>query len=333
MGPRTKRVAHLLGPSRGGIRRHVRYLASNPPPGYETLGVFGPADLRDYFADVQFTAVKSWFRFRMPNGADLMHAHGLEAGTVVLRPRRTPVVLSVHTDIDTQGRTAHSRVVHRTARFLAARADAVIASSERVAVRFPQAHVILPATEALVQPSRSRSDLRSELGTPDDRVVVVTVARLHPDKGLDLFVDAVDESGAEGWICGDGPLREALERRVQGTSVRLLGYRDDVSEILHSADVFALPSVGEAYGIAVAEAIGAGLPVVVSSAGVMSDISRDGGIVVPAGDARAFTDAVTTLVRDPVRRRELAERARKVTLPDPIALVRAIGSVYDEVTK
>jgi glycosyltransferase involved in cell wall biosynthesis len=333
MASRTKRVAHLLGPSRGGIRRHVRYLAAHPPAGFETLGVFGPPDLADYFAGLPFTPARSPLRARLPAGADVVHVHGLEAAVATLARRTAPIVMSVHTDIDTQGRTARSRLLHRAARLLAGRADAVIASSERVARRFPQARVIYPVTGWLPAPQRSRAEVRAELGTPPDRVVVVCVARLHPDKGLEQFVGAVVASGAEGWICGDGPLQESLSRLVAGTSVRLLGYRDDVSEILAAADVFALPSVGEAYGIAVAEAIGAGLPVVASTAGAMPAIAGDAGVVVPAGDAHAFADAVKDLVTDEARRRELAERARHVLLPDPDSLVRAIGAVYDEVLR
>ncbi|MFN2624432.1 MAG: glycosyltransferase, partial [Chthoniobacterales bacterium] len=48
------------------------------------------------------------------------------------------------------------------------------------------------------------------------------------------------EIDAEGWICGDGPERERIAALVSGTSVRLLGYRDDVADLFRAADVFAL---------------------------------------------------------------------------------------------
>lgn len=329
----AKRIAHLLGSSRGGMRRHVRYIAEHPPDGYETIGVWAPAELHEYFRGVPFHPSSVQSRLRAPTGADVVHAHGFGAGLLALRPGRPPVVLSVHIDLYAQGRTARSRTLRALARISAARADAVIAVSERAGRYFHGAHIIPPAFAPLAAPTRSRADVRADLGTLENRVVVATVARLHADKGLDVFVDAVTSSGAEGWICGDGPLRAEVARLAAGTSVRLLGYRDDIAEILGAADMFALPSAGEAYGIAVVEAIGAGLPVVVSAAGAMPEIAGDAGLVVAPGDRTAFVHAVRRLVSDAELRAELAARARIRGSPDNAELVRRIGDVYDEVTR
>jgi glycosyltransferase involved in cell wall biosynthesis len=334
MAADAKHVAHVLGASRGGMRRHVRYLAEHPPPGYATLGVWGPADLRRYFASVPFHDLGRLALFRPPAQASLVHAHGFEAAMVALRRRRPPVVMTVHIDLRSQGRTAHSALLRGLARLSARRADAVIAVSEPAARYFPGARIIPPAFEPLPTPRRSRIDVRAELRTPEDRVVVVSVARLHPDKGLDAFIDAVAGAvGAEGWICGEGPSRDELERRAAGTSVRFLGHREDIADVLGAADVFALPSVGEAYGIAVVEAIGAGLPVVVSSAGAMSEIAGDAGLVVAPGDRSAFVEAVERLASDADLRERLSAQARAAPPPDPDELVGRIGSVYDEVTR
>jgi glycosyltransferase involved in cell wall biosynthesis len=331
MAARLK-VAHLLGPSRGGIRRHVRYLSLNPPPGYETLGVWGPAELRPYFEGVPFHATR---RFGGgPVGADIVHVHGLGAGFATLRRKRSPTVLTVHTDIETQGRTARSAPLRRAARAIAARADAVIAVSERVARAFPSARVIYPAVDARPAATRSRDEVRSELGTPTDAVVVICVARLHHDKGLGDFIGGVSAlaPGVEGWICGDGPERERLESLAAGAPVRLLGYREDVSDLLGASDVFALPSVGEAYGIAVLEALQAGVPVVTSDAGAMPELVGDAGFIVPASNQQAFGDVLSRIVGNSSVRSELAARARARSFPSPLELVARVGEVYDEVT-
>ena len=331
MAPAPRRVAHLIGRSAGGIRRHVRYLAQHPPDGYETLGVWGPAHLEDYFDDVPFYRAAPLDRIRGPKRAQVIHAHGLTAGGVALQPMHEPVVITVHTDITTQGRTAHSRALRALAQRIAAGADAVIAVSDVVARAFPGARVIAPPTEKLPPPTRTSYDTREALGTPQDRPVVIAVARLHPDKGLDLFIDALRGTDAEGWICGDGPLRADLEARAEGTNVRLLGQRDDVANLLAAADVFALPSVGEAYGIAVQEALSSGLPVVTSDAGAMPELIGDAGIVVGAGDRTAFVDAVHRAIANEALRADLVQRARARTFEDPMALVAKIGAVYDEV--
>lgn len=320
----TKRVAHVLAESQGGIRRHVRYLAQHAPQGYETAAVCGPADLGEYFSGTPFST-------SIPE-ADVIHAHGFAAGVRVWRGRHRPFVLSVHTDLDTQGRTATSKIFNRVARFVARRADAVIAVSSYAAQRFPQARVIFPASEQLPPPSRSREDVRRALNTADDRVVVVCTARLHPDKAIPLLVSAIERTDAEAWVAGDGPQREYLEELTHGTNVRLLGYRDDVHDLYGAADIFALPSVGEAYGIAVAEAIAAGLPVVGTKTGAMEEIVGNAGVLVEPGRSGEFAVALNDLVIDPNLRAGLAAKARARNLPDPDELVAQVGRVYDEVT-
>lgn len=314
----------------GGIRQHVRYLAAHPPDTYRTAGVWGPRALADFDWPVPFHPVASMWRLRPPN-VDVLHVHGLTVGMVSLRRRRPPVVLSLHMDIAAQGRTASSWILRAVAPRIAAAADARIGVSRLVAGSFSDVRVIAPAVAPRGAPTRSRQAVRAELGTPEDRVVVACVARLHPDKGLDLLIEAIGATDAEGWICGEGPLRARLEAEAAGTGCRLLGYREDIPDLLGAGDVFALPSVGEGYGIAVAEAVMAGLPVVASTAGAMADIVGDAGILVGPGDRAAFSAAVERVVRDDALRRELAERAGRRRLPAPEELVAEVGAVYDEV--
>lgn len=324
-----KRVVHVLGPSQGGIRRHVRYVAQHPPPGWETAAVVGPKDLATYFEDAGLT-----FRTRRPGkGADLIHAHGLTVGARVLRPHRRPVVITLHMDVDTQGRTARWAPLRALAPLIAARADALIAVSERIGRRFPSATVIAPATEPLGKPLRRRASVRKELETPQDAFVALCVARLHPDKGLDAFVDAVARAGCIGWLAGDGPLRGTLETAAAEAGVRVLGYRDDVADLLGASDVFALPSVGEGYGIAVSEAVTAGLPVVATRSGAVPEIVGEAGVLVPPGDRSAFGDALLSLMKDDAMRQRLRDAANARRLPGPQELVRALGVVYDGVVR
>jgi glycosyltransferase involved in cell wall biosynthesis len=99
--------------------------------------------------------------------------------------------------------------------------------------------------------------------------------------------------------------------------------------VFAASDVFALPSVGEAYGIAVVEAVQAGLPVIATDAGAMREIVSGAGIIVR--DEAAFGEAVRDLVTKPDLRRELAQRARAATPPDPRELAERVGEVYRSV--
>lgn len=293
--------------------------------------MWGPGELADYFTDVPFHAISRTGLFRAGRGADVVHAHGLTAALVAVPPARPPVVVSLHVVTGASGRTETSRAARLLAKAIVARADAVVAASELAASGFDRARVIAPAFAPLELPVHDRDQVRRLVGTSLDDVVVVTVSRLEESKRLDLFVRAVEGAQATGWIVGDGSDRRRIEALATDTRVMLLGQREDVSDILGSADVFALPSASESYGIAVAEAIDAGLPVVATRTGAVGDLVGAGGILLEAGDDEGFTTAVARLVREPKERARLVAAAREVDRPDSVALTEQLGAVYDEV--
>jgi glycosyltransferase involved in cell wall biosynthesis len=340
-----RRVAHLLSKSSGGIRRHVRYLAAHPPTGYETAGIVGPEPLSGFFEDGPFMrneGPRPWERLQ----PHVLHAHGLTAALSALRgtaawKKRTPrpaVVVTVHTSMRQTLRSsfpgARLPVVQRAlwslGRSILHRADAVIAVSEEVAAQVGADHTIPPAIDLSPPSAADRATVRARLGTPEERVVVVAVARLHPDKALKVFIDALDGTGAEGWIAGEGPEREYLQGIAAGTGVRLLGYQSDVSSLLGAADIFALPAVAESYGFAVLEAVAAGLPVVATRTGAIPELVGDAGIIVEPNDPAAFIAGVRRLIQYRDLRQELAIKARARTLPSPLESVVRLGEVYDQ---
>jgi glycosyltransferase involved in cell wall biosynthesis len=147
----------------------------------------------------------------------------------------------------------------------------------------------------------SREGARSMLNLPNDRPVVGTVGRLVPVKDQASLVDAVAELGRLGVgatlvIAGDGPEREALERRARerGVDLRLLGYRPDVEQVLAALDVFVLSSVSEGLSNTILEAMASGTPVVATRVGGAEEMIEDGvsGILVPPSDAPAMAAAL-----------------------------------------
>ncbi|HVE90957.1 MAG TPA: glycosyltransferase family 4 protein [Actinomycetota bacterium] len=324
----ARSVVHVLGPSTGGIRRHVRYLAHNPPPGFTTLRVCGPGSLEQYFDGLPFAPLTA-------DGiadADVVHAHGVTAGRVALRRRRPPVVLTLHVYDVAGGRPAPARAALRMlAPAIVRRADAVIAVSVEIAARVPGAVVIPPAAEPRGAPRRDRREVRAELGAADDEVVVMSIARLHRDKSLHVLIEAARLAGLTCWVAGDGPLRAELERLAQGTRVRLLGYRDDVSDLLGAADLFALTSLGEGYPVVVVEALQAGLPVVATDVGAVREMVGDAGEIVDPGDATALASSLSRIAGNDEVRAGLMRRAGARSLPQPEELVRRVGEVYQRV--
>jgi len=169
-----------------------------------------------------------------------------------------------------------------------------------------------------------RSELRSELGLGDEDVVVVSVARLAPEKRHDLLVRAVADVADPRLalvLVGDGPERARFERLASTLGVRLVLAGDrpwaQVVEAYVAADVFALLSQRETWGVVVNEAAACGLPLVLSDhVGAAADLLQDGvnGSLVPAGGVDAAAAALARLAADaPARLAAGAESRRLVS--------------------
>ncbi|HEX3455237.1 MAG TPA: glycosyltransferase family 4 protein [Gaiellaceae bacterium] len=165
--------------------------------------------------------------------------------------------------------------------------------------------------------SARRDELRTGFGLGQDDVAVVTVARLAPEKGIDVLLRAAGERPV--LVVGDGPERERLEALARDLGIRatFAGDRplEGVLEVYVAADVFALLSSHEPWGVVVNEAAACGLPLVLSErVGAARDLLRDGenGFLVPAGDVDAAADALTRLASDPGLRERMGARSREL---------------------
>lgn len=157
---------------------------------------------------------------------------------------------------------------------------------------------------------------RADVGSPP---TVVTAARLIERKNIDSLIEAIaHEEGISLRVIGDGPQRDALERTAEGAgvsaSVEFLGFlpeRRDVYRELAAADVFALPTHGEGFCVAVAEAMAVGLPVVVSDLPIFQEVVGPAGVFVDRHDPVAIADALAELRDDPESARERGRRNRR----------------------
>jgi glycosyltransferase involved in cell wall biosynthesis len=242
------------------------------------------------------------------------------------------------------GRLAGARIVHtehevyslsrsrtrKLLRVVSAVADTVTAVAEPVAV-FLREQVGIPSRKLKtittgVDVSRFSSAVpltRSALDWRDDDVVIGCVARLEPEKGHAILLDAFRFVSARNrrarlLLIGDGGERERLVAMAQAFglngSVRFLGIRSDIPELLKTCDMTVLASSQEGLPIALLEAMAAGKPVVATRVGSVPQVVQDGltGLLVPPGDAAALAEALETLVADHLTRRRLAERAFKL---------------------
>jgi glycosyltransferase involved in cell wall biosynthesis len=146
-----------------------------------------------------------------------------------------------------------------------------------------------------------------------------------------VLFEALNELRDRPWhlTCAGSLLRDAqyvaaLQHQIDRFSLRrrvsLLGDldRDALERQYARADVFVLPSHLEGYGMALAEAVSFGLPVVSTTAGAIPEtVPADAGLLVPPGDSRALAKALTVVIDDPARRAALAANARaaRASLP------------------
>ena len=161
------------------------------------------------------------------------------------------------------------------------------------------------------------------VGSAGDRQGFVTVARLVPQKGIDVLIRALAQTtgATRDWmltLVGDGPEREALERQVLQAGlqekVHFLGYRPDPQTFLLQAGVFVLPSRFEGMPNALLEAMAAGLAVVVTDAspGPLEVVEAGvSGLVVPSDEPAALADALDRLAAQPQLRERLGAAARE----------------------
>jgi len=229
---------------------------------------------------------------RAARDADLVHAHWLPAGAAALVCGR-PFVVTLHgTDVEL------ARRVPRLARRVLRRARGVVCVSHALA----EAARALGARDPRVIPNGI--ELPESAGEEAEPPEILFAGRLSPEKGIEELLEAGD--GLRLVVAGDGPLRA----RARGA----LGFlpRAELARLYGRAAVVACPSRREGFGMACAEAMAYGKPVVASAVGGLLDLVVDGetGVLVPPRDPAALRAALELLLADRELRRRLGGAAR-----------------------
>lgn len=306
---------------RGGseVRHHipitrVRYA----PERFETLAyrATGAAATRSplgllWGASLVLAQAAAVHRLRRSTRFDLVHAHWWVPGGVSAWLALRPYVLTLHgMDVVL---LESSAVLAAVARPVIRGAAAITAVSSDLAERAARAVGLDPRTIAVQpMPVEMLRFARASRGGGG----IVTVGRLTPRKRIELLLEAVRLLNVEGrqlplTIVGDGADRGRLERIAAdlGVSrqVRFVGEvtPDRVPEAIGDADVFAFPALGEGFGLAAAEALLCGVPVVAvrDGGGVRDIVPRSGGGRIVAPEAGEIARAIAELVDDPDARR------------------------------
>jgi glycosyltransferase involved in cell wall biosynthesis len=356
---------------RGRVDPHVIYLSANQPGWDQPAGWFPVS--HDYPSE-QLPAWQRSRRGRSPVTLPIGVARTLSAarpdcvvsweyGPATMRAlawaRRRRVPLLVFSELTPWSDASLSRPQRLVHRLLAPRADGFIVAGSQGVERLralgvdpERVEVALQSADlsGLAAAARERGAAGPGAGGagPAGRepVRILAVGRLVPDKDLDLLIDAFAQAGfadgeAELEIRGGGPLEAELRAQAQrlGLPVRFAGVvaPGELGAVYAAADVLALVSSYEPFGVTLREGAAAGLPLIASRrAGAVGDIAveDENALVIEPGERAQIAAALRRLVREPELRERLAAGSRAITERHPLeadveawerAILRAMG--------
>jgi D-inositol-3-phosphate glycosyltransferase len=295
---------------------------------------------------------------------DVIHSHywlSVQAGDVLAERWETPHVGMFHTlgDVKLRARASEHEPAVRleSERRLVHRLDRIVAATEherqllRQAFRVPPARVsVIPLGVDLAQfTPGDRDEARRAVGLPLDERVILAVGRLEPLKGLDILVQSLASMSHRGRvglyiIGGDERARAEVDRLEaiaarHGVAERLhfLGARphETLADYYRAADVVAMPSFYESFGLVAVEAMACGVPVVASRVGGLASTVMDGrtGYLVPWRCPEPFAEKFDLLFANEELRRALGASAR-LRMEQSYSwdgVASAVAALYDEV--
>lgn len=355
-------VVHVMASTAGGVGRHVQQLAKVfQDDAHFCFRVVGPKALADSFGpDIHFKVLDISDHLspsdagrilklrKILENQQIVHAHGLRAGAMVglattfsSRRLRPKVVVTLH-NLPVGG--AKTQVVSGVLqRIVARRADAVLGVSQDLIRQMRGLGVKKTARALVPAPVSTQSELGADAAVlfANKKFTFLTVARLAPQKGLDLLLATAEllakkNSNFQWLVAGDGPLREELETlsAEKNLPVHFLGSRTDVSALQIHSDVIVSTATWEGQPLALQEALRYGKPIVATDAGGTQEVTRQAAILVPVGDISQLTKALQEVLDSTELIAEMKEKSQVAAgyLPDEEQVKKSLHKLYSELT-
>lgn len=210
-------------------------------------------------------------------------------------------------------------------------ADAVLNVSELIRQRSIQTGCVPASKTFTVQNGivpitlspNVREKKRAELGVDKNSILIMTTGRAHPYKRFDFIIQVANilkkkdtKLNVHFFLIGDGPqfsdLKEILAKNNLTSTVHLLGYCSNISELLQAGDIGFHASLGEAFSLSIVEYMSAKLPVFVPNISTVCQAVThyEDGCIYPWNDPEAAADMLVQVITDPNLLQQMGEAAR-----------------------
>lgn len=173
----------------------------------------------------------------------------------------------------------------------------------------------------ITKPTKTRTEIRNELSINENSIVVISTGRITIEKGYETIADLIqlykNNKNVKFVIAGDGDYRKTMEHRlesqIKSSQVHMLGYRNDVNDLLEGADIFIIASKHETLCMSLQEAGIAGVASVASDIGGIREIIDDGinGYLVPSFNPIDFKIRIDKLITDSRTRSQFAHNLKR----------------------
>jgi len=248
--------------------------------------------------------------------------HANIAGRVAARRLGIPVVVSGVRVVETDARWRMQvdRMTNRLVTHNVCVSKSVEDQYRQLGVSADRLSVIPNGVDLQRFEAATPADL-AQFDVPTGARTVLTIGRLHRQKGIDALIQAMRDVMSEAadihlLIAGEGAERDKLQQLAAeagyGARIHFVGWSDDVPSLLHASDLFVLASRWEGMPNVLLEAMAARRPVVATDVEGVRECVEDGrsGVIVPPDDAAALSTAIAGLLADPERATSLAAAAQ-----------------------
>lgn len=285
---------------------------------------------------------------------DIIHSHLLDMNLYAVLSSKltnTPLICTEHGDIHHISKRSWKNIVK--ARTISALADMIVFVSQYTENYFQEYVKKSPNLRAVIYngidenifekaDAEQKKVLRKKLHLNESALLIANVGNLYPVKGQKFLIQAFriikdSVSNSELLLIGRGELERELKTEAEKLgimdSVRFLGFREDVSDILKAIDIFVLSSLSEGLPIALIEAMSCGLSVVATDVGGVREVIQDGidGFIVPPEDPFSLAERINLIIDNSSTMSTICENATKKvkSLFSKSVMIRRYEELYD----